>query len=803
MAYTSATFYIDPQSGSDTARTALTSVAVANNGAGVVRCTKAAHGLVTGAVGTATLNYAGMWKVNVIDANNFDLLDSVYSTATALTFTPVGGSSKADAWKTITPTTSMTGNVSDSTFRYMASPDPTLVGNATWTQYSAAITLASAVTANITVCDTVWTASANVTCSASTTRKQGSFSAQQVVAGGFTTGIIAYFATGTLNLSAYQQVSFFIMNSIAVAAGCLSLRLCSDTVGAVVVHTIAIPALAASGSTWTRITVDTGGALNSAIASISLAAATDPGSITINLDNILACKAPSAADSLSLTSLIGKITNLYWVTGTTYAVGDIRKPTSVNRNGFCYRVTAQTSASGVTEPTWPLEYGLTVVDGGVTWECYDLEDTWLAISSINGTAVTLDNAANSTTAQVRGPVTPTETIATYKREPIGVAMQAAGSTSANTVSGAGTSNYNVIGGWDTTSMATQTGETWLSGQNGAGSVFRLTAAVPTSLDNISGVCSNIGLFSPMTNFSTPIRNCHFNNNTNGISCSFTALHLKVTGVCVSHSGSSGISHGSAALMLRLDRVSANSNIGSGILGQTNGDITEGYGRFINLKNNSSYGMSSTGALSDVYLYYLTSANNSSNTHSLDFNGNVRLKKALCSETNLNLGSGSASLDCNTHVFSHDHNRVVGSHYILGGKGCAITSATDRRHTASGYSWKFTYASNTSVGLSTGNNEFLAIAKVYCLSGAPATVKAWLNRSSASIVGRITIRGGQIAGVPVDISDSLSPTINTWVETAGLTFTPTEDGFVEILFDPYTTAVPSGESIWIDDVTITR
>jgi hypothetical protein len=52
-----------------------------------------------------------------------------------------------------------------------------------------------------------------------TTKREGTGSANLAIATAFTTGKAAFKATGTLNLSAYQQVSCMIRSS-AVAAAC-------------------------------------------------------------------------------------------------------------------------------------------------------------------------------------------------------------------------------------------------------------------------------------------------------------------------------------------------------------------------------------------------------------------------------------------------------------------------------------------------------------------------------------------------------------------------------------------------------
>lgn len=329
----------------------------------------------------------------------------------------------------------------------------------------------------------IWVASANVSTSVNGTSKEGYGNPHMVIAAGFTTGLAAYFPTGTLDLSTYQQVSFWILQqsgTLGAASSC-SLALCSDTAGTTVVNTINIPALGALNY-WSPITVDLGSALGSSIQSIAFIVNTDNGAQIFLLDNIIACKSSSAADSLSLTSLIGKNT------GT---------------------------------------------------------EGWYGIQSINGTRVVLDQHTGCipATAPSRGYSGTTETVETWKRETIKTVMQASGATW-NEVkdSGAEGNLITFSGGWNRTDMSTKTGETILDGQNGAAYALYTAAKSFLSIEmsscrwvtgftitggsnvTLMGSCTNMsgeGVFLDTAHSTTVLNNCN-NNLSTGVSINGSA-----------------------------------------------------------------------------------------------------------------------------------------------------------------------------------------------------------------------------------------------------------------------------------------
>lgn len=706
------------------------------------------------------------------------------------------GTSFALRWKTFTSGATAARTAPGDTIRIMATPDETLVGNATWTDLSKTVTLAGAVTATIDMGESAWTASANVTSTADTALyKEGTKSSKHVIASGFTTGLASYFATGTLDLSGYQQVSFWVYNTAALAASTLSLRLCTDTAGATSVHTIAIPAIA-SNSRWACVTVDLGTNLNSAIASVALYADLDPGTQTIQLDCIIACKAASSADSLTLSSLIGKVWNLAWVASTTYASNDIRRPTQPNRNGYSYKVTAGGGGTaGSSEPTWPTGIGLTVTDGALTWTCTSLEDTWYGIQSISGTTVKLDNHPACLGNAGRGYAGTTETVATYKREPSNQGVMDPNFTSqtaANAVQEPGTAGSEITysGGWNRTDMSTQTGETWLDGRNGEGCAVNISAQSFIAISNINAVRYRSGIYSASAVTKCSVSNCHMNNNTTPAVLG-SMRRLAATNIVANNNLTAGLTLSDTSGVMRCITVN-NTDAGfSQAIQMTAASYDQTYVG-VTLRNNAvSGGLISTLIGTNIRITDLVTAGNSASITSAG--ASLRLTNASIGEAT----QFTAASDY-THQFitSQKHQQTAGNHLITMDGGTVI-SATDQRHTASGISWKFR---PTSTARGVAYPLAMPVAKVGCTANVSKTVTIWTRRDSTNIHGQLFMRGGQLAGLGADMSVVSDPSINTWTQSSSLTFTPTEDGVVEIEFQVWD-GVGTTNNYWIDDITV--
>ena len=599
----------------------------------------------------------------------------------------------------------------------------------------------------------------------------------------------------TFDLSAYQQVSFWFNNaSAALAAGVLSLRLCSDNAGATTVNTIPLPAIPTTNS-WVPVTVDLGAPLGSAIGSVALYADAAPGAVTFMLDNIIACKASSSPDALTHQSLIGKVNNLSWTATTAYALGTGRRPSQPNRNGFSYRVTTA-GTSGATEPTWPLEIGQTVADASVVWTCQELEDGWYPIASIVGSTVRLDGPVNASPASATGYAYQgaAETVATYRREPVRVPWMVASNNSVNffssSKSGIDSAWITYSGGWSRADMSVQSGESWLTGGNGIGyglymdngsqyvavdhmGFTRFSYGLSNSLNALTkwtsvqaAGCSNVGMTATgrrLTGTNLVAVNC----GVSGIDCTSIASVL----TCVTANGIAGNNPQSGVVIgsnrSRMNYVVARGNGGSGVI-------------------------NSFGNRPDLEVRNLTTANNGS------YGYNCGLGSAVLVSANMAEATPIAALTQfgDMYVYSQRHGAVAGVH-LATTDGGTVRSVTDVRHTASGIAWRF---NPTSTDRGPSYPLRLSVAKIACTANVAKTVRIWTRRDNANIRGLLTIEGGQLAGLAQTVSVACTPTLNTWEQSGALTFTALESGVVEVTFQVYD-GINTTNNFWIDDLTV--
>lgn len=536
MSYSNATYFLDYDLGSDTARAGFAGVA-SNPSGTTTLITAVGHGLVTGAVVvlsgfTAWLNSS--WKITWVSADTFTLDDAVWA-ATADpngTVTPNGGMSWTDAWKTITSGATAARIAPGDTIKIAKTPAPFGIGQAAWTDASNAVTIQALSSCSFTDSGatkvrvtksghnlydgavvtvsgtaggtydgtysiTVVTADtfdlngttysadksgtvtpaftkvidnseveweevvgADVTTSLQASlKRQGSYSNRYTVdAAGQANILQSYYATGTLDLSLYQKVTFWIYISASIAADVWKICLCSDVAGASPVDTIAIPALA-KGVGWIPLTIarNGGGNLGNSIKSIALySGGTAPtGGTYIQLDNISAC----TTDGFNLQNVFSKNSN----------------------------------EQGGDEP-------------------------WLGLLYIDNNSLAIDQYLDDTTG-FRGYSGTSNTANTYARKCIMVEIAAA-TTAFETVQDSGTAaggNISFIGGHNTTTSVKE-GETFFQSLNGNG--YGLVCGKEyILLDRLNWIRWYIGLnFTTGANRFTIDNVENVNNCRTGISC---------------------------------------------------------------------------------------------------------------------------------------------------------------------------------------------------------------------------------------------------------------------------------------------
>jgi len=656
------------------------------------------------------------------------------------------GSDWANAWKTITNGPTAARIAAGDVVRLAKSPDPTSLGQAaTWTDGSNTVTLTSAVTANIDDCEAQWTASANVTSTVDASiMKEGSGCAKHVFAAGFTTGLASYYALGgATDFSSYQQVSFWVRSSLTLAADVLSVKLCSDAVGATPVDTINIPAIGSSND-WQIVTVDTAGALGASIQSVALYANSDPGTPTVYLDNILACKTSSDADALTLSSLISK----------------------------------NSAAQGGTE-------------------------AWYPIKSLNGTSIGLDGYPDLSFAgshpQYKGT---TESVTTYKRETIALGPYATATATDNLMQDSGTvaAPIELQGGWDT-GTTTQDGETFLDGINGNGYGFDINAKDHILLNHLNFVRFNYGINIDAASegfeidYLQTIASCnsglvgigyngYIDTLQNIINCNTRNIYLANNGLIetIGNASGDGSSAQTTIALEFADNVTTFEIRNAGNLWYCKYGIDTNEGDGIIIRNASIGGSTTAGIL----------YNNANAAAILDL-----YNCEIADATEIVLSTTPIP----RRVRSTRHDQTDGNHYIFDAHG-TLNTQNSVRHTASGVAWEISPTSEYK------REDFpleMSLCRVACAASSQVTVSAWLRRDHATdIEGRIMIKGGSMQGVSADVSDSLSVGADTW-EQLSIQFTPTSAEVAEVFVQVYypDSVGTYTHTVYVDDVTITQ
>ena len=604
---------------------------------------------------------------------------------------------------------------------------------------NAVVELAAAKTQLIAGCsqqEGAWTASANVTATVNTTDYKNHYgSASIAIAAGFTTGKAAYFATGTLDLSSYEQVSFWIKQTAGTipADGAITLTLCSDAAGATPVDTISVPSLKALNN-WGVFTVDTGGALGASIQSVALNVATDNGAQTFLIGEIIACLPSADADSLSLTSLIGK-----------------------NTTG----------------------------------------ETFVGIQSINGTRVVLDAFTNhgptayaTTLPGYSHKAGTTETVATYKRETVKLTPGTGSLTSTETsVNETGTysGQFTYSGGWDRTAMNTQSGETWWDGQTGAGVAIKVSNGQQfINVENLhaarffGGVYLEAHCLTDFDNFTSV--NCFYGYYTN-------SGYTNTGGTINSRACYTGVIFSSLPISSKYENIiSRDCTYSSAYFGNNGADFVINYlelggcpvGRLF------SAGFAVGLIVNSGHFSHSLLAFNESGNHQL-FLKNIEFYNVTSPTETL----GGSNAYQPGQVFYHNYDGIADDHRIAGYFGTIVTDATMAYGTAA-YGWKF---SPTTTNASTNFPLKMKVGRIALAANVTKTIGYWMRRDNTGLTMKLVCKGGQLAGIAADVTTSMTAAIDTW-ELVQISLTPTETGVVELEAHAYGGATYNG---WVSEM----
>lgn len=705
-------------------RQAAVNIASSTNATPIVITTSADHGLTAGdyvsiASHTTNTNANGIWKVGTVSSSTVFQILQIDGTNT--TGNGVGG----------------------------ASGNSTKVTNCI-------VKLASPVTKNIALCGGLgqkpaWTASTNVTTSQNTTiYREGYSSASIAIAAGFTTGLAAYYTLpATLDLSSYQQVSFnFLQSSGTIgAAGSVYLALCTDTAGATVAHTCNIPLIAAL-NTWQSLTVNLGTNLNSAIKSVAFYVVTDNGAQTFLIDNIVACKSTTSADSLSLTSLISK-----------------------------------SSGSGT--------------------------EGWYPIQSINYDTVMLSTrtAELSTSTSTVGYDGTTETVTSYKLETIKTTFAATAGEQVAVINNSGTSGSQIVfsGGWDTTNMSTQNGQTWFDGQNNYGVALYCLQNYVT-FDRLN-LCRYYLAIQIGTSFTVRSLGCNINSM---YTCSiFQNSPLYCDNLYVGSLWNTG-SYNTIIIsgygiyienmyVISLGNQVSYSNLHYAYIGNLEirnhslqPSITASPYLTINrliVTNMGKQSATSIGFGCASPNIVINGGSTSGNAFGISATAPVYLNNFTINETN------EISTSSTFPIYSNRHDNTDGNNWVFQRMGTVNqqTSVVDSPATTS---WKLSPTNSTN---SSYAPVILKIATIVCNANSLVTVTARMRRDNTGLTMRLICLGGQIAGVSSDVYADMTASANTW-ETVTITFTPTKAGGVSIYAEAFGGTTYNG---YVSNITATQ
>jgi len=766
---------------------ALTSVAFTDSGTGgIVRATKAAHGYTSGCIVTvsSSTDYDGGWAVTVINSSTFDLDASTYAADRSGTVTPkftmnvdlcetawtaitglitvsgavtVGGSGYAigDTFNITTGGTGAIGRVVTVSGTAVATWALNASGNGGYTTGTGKATTKITGGGNnaLTVAITTVASAVVTRTAAATDAKEGSYCMKVASPSAVKAySKLAYWATGTLVLSKYQKLSFWIKNSATITnATEWKVCLCSDVAGATIADTFFIPAIPSTGR-WLPLTLtkDGGGNLAASIKSIAIYAdATAPATgSNVIVDDFVVC----TTNGLNMQSLISK--NSLETGGT---------------EGF---------------------YG---------------------IQSINGNTILLDNDTTTLPAAGQGYSGTTEIVPTYIRKTIKTDMGEASLTAIQSVLASGTSGSNIqyLGGYNT-SNDTKDGETFYDGLNGYGYGVNVDTKNYITLSDISVVRYNYGVYLSTSNNNTITTISNANNNTIcGVRLASSNNNTITTISNANNNTGYGVYLISSNNNVITDIINANGNTVFGVyLSTSNNNTITTIG---NANNNTTSGIALNSNNNNI-INTITNANNNG-THGIQATISINNKIGSMSTTG-NVASaisnyyGVLYIDTATTAetptvmdytdFADGRvfiNKLNGNYSAIYTDGGNIVSQASTLTNGSGTEWKFTTETNTN---RMSNYPLkLLIAKVACVASKQVTISCWFKKGHNTDIAAELICPAQLGSAEqLQVCPS-----NTNENQLSINVTPTSAGVLEIY--AYAWYVTGHSTVIVDNISITQ
>ena len=756
------------------------SVTAASNTSPIQITTSVPNDFVTGdyvylsAVG-GNLGSNGIWKITRLTDTSFTLDNSIGTAS----FTS-GGQARKRTGSIVEFSTPQVKNIS-------------LCGNQFQTAYP--------------YCSGNWTASTGCTCTQNIASSYISGNAQQIgVTASFTTGKIAYQNLGTtLNLSAWTHVNVlfsFVTSSVSTPAdGIYYLALCSDTTGNTIVDTLPLNNVMVSATFAINMKLciqkQGGGNLGSSIQSVALyRSSAASGTANILIENITAGLAPTTSNVnvRSLLMYMASPAGWYQLAGINqdYAILNIAGFNITGGVPVCYpggssEFAATNKMEGFdagnlalganyqtltfTSPSsnisfsggWTRASNMTVQStGGLSiWSCGTLLGTGLNVGTKSNVSFDSIGFANFSNGITTGSSSSNIYISNCYLSSCTLAASLVASTNINF----GIKPDNTPG------------ICWLT-QNTGGiaiganlSSIQYTAVV-CNANNASLSVGGSGIFVSQVQ----IVNCG-----SGSAISHSAPCSRYSQVSIYNCyGSSLISLASSSGFSRFEELSLISKI---IYGNTALNFVNSNG---NIVINSSIdacvgGVAFSGCNSNsVFNTTITNCTNPVTT-SNGFNNNLN----KCSGFNFPYANYYSSSSIGPYVTMNNcrdlSNALVEGVYYL--DNCYVKKTDAVSHSGT-YSWGVYIGAYS--GLYGWKNENCPVknqlSKIQCTANRTYTVSVWVLRTDGlNQNAYLMCMGGQIAGVTNDVvSSNASASDNVWEQLTLPSFTPTENGVVQIV-----------------------